>query len=99
MMTVLKGGVQMSQGIGGLFGGNSWIWILLILVFVLPSFGSGCGIGGLFGGGTGGLFGGSSWILILLLLIFILPSLGGGKGLGSLGSCFGGLGNLLGSGC
>ncbi|OGO78725.1 MAG: hypothetical protein A2Y23_08690 [Clostridiales bacterium GWB2_37_7] len=74
----------MSQGIGGLFGGNNWIWILLLLVFVLPSFGSGCG--------TGGLFGGNSWIWILLLLIFILPSLG-------FGNCFGGLGNILGSGC
>jgi len=94
-MTALKGGVQMSQGIGGLFGGNSWIWILLLLVFVLPSFGSGCGTGGFFGGSN-------SWLWILVLLIFILPSLGFGKGFGSLGNCFGnlgGLGNLLGSGC
>lgn len=90
-MTVLKGGVQMSQGIGGLFGGNNWIWILLILVFVLPSLGSGCG--------TGGLFGGSNLLWIILLLIFILPSLGFGNILGSLGNNFGGLGNLLGSGC
>lgn len=78
----------MSQGFGGLFGGNSWIWVLLILVFVLPSFGSGCG--------TGGLFGGSNWILILLLAIFVLPSLGFGNSFGGLGNCFG---NLLGSGC
>ncbi|MDF2840575.1 MAG: hypothetical protein K0Q99_1347 [Clostridia bacterium] len=82
----------MSQGFGNLFGGNSWIWILLILVFVLPSFHSGCGTGGLFGGG-------SSWILIILLLIFILPSLGIGGSHGGLGSCLGDLGNIFGCGC
>jgi hypothetical protein len=80
----------MSQGIGGLFCGNNWIWILLILVFVLPSFGSGCG--------TGGLFSGNSWIWILLLLIFVLPSLGGNN-LGGFGKCFGDFGNIFGCGC
>jgi len=77
----------MSQGIGGLFGGNNWIWIILILVFLLPGFGSGCG--------TGGLFGGSSWLLIILLVIIVLPSLGCGHGIGG----FGNLGNLFGCGC
>lgn len=81
----------MSQGIGGLFGGNNWIWIVVILVFVLPSLGSSCG--------TGGLFGGSNLILIVLLIIFVLPSLGIGGSQGFLGNCFGNLGNLLGSGC
>lgn len=90
-MTALKGGVLMSQGFGGLFEGNNWIWILLILVFVLPSLGSSCG--------KGGLFGGNNLILILLLLIFVLPSFGIGGDKGFLGNCFGNFGNLLGSEC
>ena len=76
----------MTQGIGGLFEGNSWIWILLILVFVLPNFGSSCG--------SGGLFGGNNLLWILLLLIFVLPSIGLGSNSGFLNNCFG---NLLGS--
>ena len=56
--------------VGGFFGfNNSWIWIILILIFVLPRFGfGGCG-------GLGGLFGGFSWIWILLLLIFLVPGI------------------------
>lgn len=70
--------------LGGLFGGNNLIWILLLLVFVLPNLGLGSGLGGLFGG--------NSWLFIILLIIFVLPSLG-------LGDSFGGLGNLLKCGC
>lgn len=56
--------------IGGFFGFNmSWIWIILLLIFVLPRFGL-CGFGGL-----GGLFGGFSWIWILLLIIFLVPGI------------------------
>lgn len=55
---------------GGFLGfGNSWIWLILLLIFVLPRLGlGGCG-------GVGGLFGGFSWIWILILLIFLVPGI------------------------
>lgn len=58
---------------------NSWIWIILLLIFVLPRFGFG-GVGGL-----GGLFGGFSWIWILILLIFLVPGILPGFRLGGFG--------------
>ncbi len=55
---------------GDFFGfKNSWIWIIVLLIFVLPRLGfGGCG-------GLGGLFGGFSWIWILLLIIFLVPGI------------------------
>ncbi len=48
---------------------SSWIWIIILLIFVLPRLGlGGCG-------GIGGLFGGFSWIWILLLVIFLVPGI------------------------
>jgi hypothetical protein len=62
---------------GGFFGINSWwLWIILIIIFILPS----CGLGGL--GRLGGLFGGFSWIWILILLIFLFPKILPGFGFG-----------------
>lgn len=58
--------------VGGLLGlKNSWIWIIILLVFILPRLGfGGCG-------GLGGVFGGTSWlwILILIAVIFLVPGI------------------------
>ena len=56
--------------VGGFFGfKSSWIWIIVILIFVLPRLGlGGCG-------GLGGLFGGLSWIWILILIVFLVPGI------------------------
>lgn len=66
--------------VGGFFGlGSSWIWIVLLLIFVLPRFGfGGCG-------GVGGLFGGMGWIWILILIIFLVPGILPGFRLGGFG--------------
>lgn len=55
---------------GGFFGFNStWIWIIVILIFVLPRLGlGGCG-------GFGGFFGGLGWIWILILILFLVPGI------------------------
>jgi hypothetical protein len=63
--------------VGGFFGlGSSWIWIIVLLIFVLPRFGF-CNLGGLFGG--------SGWILILLLIVFLVPGILPGFRLGGFG--------------
>jgi len=56
--------------VGGFFGfKNSWIWIIILLVFILPRLGlGGCG-------GFGGLFGGLGWIWILILIVFLVPGI------------------------
>lgn len=56
--------------VGGFWGcNNSWIWIILLLIFVLPRLGfGGCG-------GFGGVFGGLGWIWILILIIFLVPGI------------------------
>jgi hypothetical protein len=56
--------------IGGFFKfNNSWIWIVILLIFVLPRLGL-CGVSGI-----GGLFGGMGWIWILILVIFLVPGI------------------------
>jgi hypothetical protein len=65
------GGVPATP-VRGFFGfNNSWIWIILLLIFVLPRLGlGGCG-------GIGGLFGGQwwVWIALLFLVIFLVPGI------------------------
>jgi hypothetical protein len=62
---------------GGFLGfKNSWIWIIILLIFVLPRLGL---------GGCGGLFGGFSWIWILILIVFLVPGILPGFRLGGFG--------------